>query len=518
MKLRWRKANLNTTFTLNWLFMLVLLAVVALLTLGLLVYIRQTGGTALVQTGLLGILLLLAAAIVLLVALGIDPSGRPVRVVAADEAIRQKHIEEALEHRTRLLGQILELGNRLHHNWNLDSLLHEIGQSIGFETVVLNLVNEETNLVQVRAVTSCDPEARRLLDGAVYPWEEFTVLMKPEYRLGRCYFVPAGEYDWHHDFVGPVYVNSHMDRSGTDPEKWHPDDFLMVPIMLGEDQILGFFSVDHPIDGRRPTRESLLPLEILANQAAVVIENARLYEHARRELQRRQEAEARLRASLEEKEVLLKEIHHRVKNNLQVISSLLNLQAGETTDPAVVELYRESQSRIRSMALVHEKLYRSDNLARIDLLEYLSDLSAYLRQMYAPVARQVRVSVGGQPVFLDIDTAVPCGLLMNELISNAFKHAFPNGRAGEVQIQVHRHDDRICLTTADNGVGVPPGFSFRQVDSLGMQLVFTLVDQLDGTIEFDTRQGVRAVVAFPVPAEPGGGSIRPAQETPGATR
>jgi two-component sensor histidine kinase len=195
---------------------------------------------------------------------------------------------------------------------------------------------------------------------------------------------------------------------------------------------------------------------------------------------------------------LLQEIHHRVKNNLQVISSLLNLQAGYVADTKVREIFRESQNRVRSMALVHEKLYRSSDLAHIDLAEYVKNLSVFLFRSYSASAARVALDIQVEDVNLGIDRAVPCGLILNELISNALKHAFPNNQTGHIQVRLHKENNHtICLTVADDGIGFPPDFTLANTDSLGMQLVHTLVEQLDGTVQINNAGGAEFIICFP---------------------
>jgi PAS domain S-box-containing protein len=211
----------------------------------------------------------------------------------------------------------------------------------------------------------------------------------------------------------------------------------------------------------------------------------------------RKQMEEALRLSLQEKEVLLKEIHHRVKNNMQIISSILNLQAGSVKDPAALECLRKSQSRIRSMALVHEKLYRSRDYSRIDFGEYLSSLASALFQSCRTDSNQIRLDFKAEEVFLDINTAIPCGLVANELIVNALKCAFPEGRSGVVKIRLRPlGQDNYRLIISDDGVGFPKDLNFRKTESLGMQLVTLLVGQLDGTIDLKRKGGTTFDIVF----------------------
>ena len=212
----------------------------------------------------------------------------------------------------------------------------------------------------------------------------------------------------------------------------------------------------------------------------------------------RKRAEEKLKASLLEKEVLLKEIHHRVKNNLQVVYSLLNLQASQTTDAAGLDVLRDSQNRVRSMALVHETLYRSPDLAQVDFAEYASNLAAHLARSYRIDSTAIQFSVQAAPdVRLSIEEAVPCGLIINELVSNALKHAFPKGRAGTVSVRLaHTPDEQIAITVADDGIGLPAGFDPARTESLGMQLIVQLVRQIHGRLTLQRDNGTQVTVEF----------------------
>jgi two-component sensor histidine kinase/CheY-like chemotaxis protein len=215
----------------------------------------------------------------------------------------------------------------------------------------------------------------------------------------------------------------------------------------------------------------------------------------------RKRAEEQIKASLREKEALLQEIHHRVKNNLQITCSLLNLQSLQVEDPQAIEILQDSQNRIYSMALVHEKLYQSESLTRIDFGEYIRSLAEDLLRTYSIRAQAITLEIQAGNVFLGIDSAVPCGLLLNELLTNTLKHAFPENRRGEVRVELHADSDRrIILVVADNGVGFPEDWDLSNPPSLGMQLVNSLVSQLDGTIDLNSSRGTEFRITF-VPAE-----------------
>lgn len=219
----------------------------------------------------------------------------------------------------------------------------------------------------------------------------------------------------------------------------------------------------------------------------------------RRELVERLRAEERITASLQEKEVLLQEIHHRVKNNLQIISSLLDLQTQHLEDPKTVEMFRDSRDRIKSMALIHERLYQSADLAHIDFAAYIQNLANNLFRSYGNQVGVVVLQTRADGVSLDIDTAIPCGLIINELMSNALKHGFPDGRPGTVRVELTRRpdaDDTYLLRVQDDGVGLPAGLDFRTTSSLGLKLVIVLARQLRGTIHLDSTAGTDFQIVF----------------------
>jgi two-component sensor histidine kinase/DNA-binding NarL/FixJ family response regulator len=216
------------------------------------------------------------------------------------------------------------------------------------------------------------------------------------------------------------------------------------------------------------------------------------------EIVERRRAEEQLHASLKEKEVLLQEIHHRVKNNLQIVCSLLSLQADEIKDAQVLELFQESQDRIRSMALVHEKLYQSGNLGMVDMEGYILGLTNNLQHTYGLLSRAIDIAIDVQEGAFGIDVAIPCGLMLNELLSNAMKHAFPNGRQGRIKVRLRPGKSGwFSLTVQDDGVGIPADLDIHQSATLGLRIVTALVEQLDGKLELDRAAGTTFKIAFP---------------------
>lgn len=211
----------------------------------------------------------------------------------------------------------------------------------------------------------------------------------------------------------------------------------------------------------------------------------------------RKRTEDQIQASLKEKEVLLREVHHRVKNNLQVIYSLLRLQSQSVTDPKALELFQDSQARVKAMALIHETLYQSQDLSQIDMAGYISKLTGQLFKSYGISPNTIELRLNIAPLSLSIETAITCGLLINELVSNSLKYAFPNGRTGEVAIHLlpDSHGTHV-LTVSDNGVGLPSTFEVGKAKSLGWQLVPMLVEQLAGTFELHRNAGTTVTLTF----------------------
>lgn len=215
-----------------------------------------------------------------------------------------------------------------------------------------------------------------------------------------------------------------------------------------------------------------------------------------RDLTERRKTDERLKASLAEKEVLLKEIHHRVKNNLQITSSLLRIQSGYIGDPRAKALFSESQNRIRSMALVHEKLYQSKDLARINFLEYAQDLVHLLFRSYGADPQRISLTIDGDTVIMGADAAVPAGLILNELVSNSLKHAFPDDRRGAIGIRVKNDNGLTTLSVRDDGVGLPQDLDIHKTDSLGLLLIRNLTAQLNGHLGLTQDRYTEFTISF----------------------
>ncbi len=221
-----------------------------------------------------------------------------------------------------------------------------------------------------------------------------------------------------------------------------------------------------------------------------------------RDITERKKSEDDVKASLKEKELLLREIHHRVKNNLQIISSLLSLQKSYIQDDETLDVLEESQNRVKSMAIVHEKLYNSESLVKIDFKDYIKDLTDSLLLTYRISQDMIKLDRNVDTIFFDVNTAIPCGLIINELVTNSLKHAFskpvtPESHQNkEINVELHQEKDNFVLIVSDNGSGLPENLDFKNTESLGLRLVNNLVKQLEGTIKLDETEGTKFKIIF----------------------
>ncbi len=265
---------------------------------------------------------------------------------------------------------------------------------------------------------------------------------------------------------------------GTVPESW-----LGVPLKTESGDVNGLVAVQS-YEKEAYTEKDAQVLSIIASNIAGLLTYKK--------------TENKIRASLKEKEVLLQEVHHRVKNNMQLISSLFNLQAGRIKDKQAFEIFKSSQNRVRSMALIHERLYQSKDLTRIDFAEYSQSLTTHLFSSYEINTNVIKFYINIKDVFLDINTGIPCSLIINELVTNSLKHGFPNGKKGEIKIAMHPlNKNEVELVVSDNGIGLPKEVDFRSPDSLGLHLVTILAeDQLHGAIKLGRERGTIFHIRF----------------------
>jgi two-component sensor histidine kinase len=267
--------------------------------------------------------------------------------------------------------------------------------------------------------------------------------------------------------------------------------FTAAPIRDSKGRIIGAIETLEDITERKRAEEAMrtfgedLDRRVIERTSDLSDVNLKLM----MEIVVRLNAEKQLTKTVGEKEVLLREVHHRVKNNLQIIISLLSLQSRYITDETTLFAFRESQNRIKAMALVHEKLYQSTDISRINLDDYIRFLGNNLFQLFGMNGKGITLTMDVRDIFLAIDTAIPIGLMINELISNSLKYAFPGGREGEISLAIQREDHTLTILFKDNGVGIPQDFDWRNAKSLGLRLVIGLVEQLQGTIELDRSAG-----------------------------
>jgi two-component sensor histidine kinase/CheY-like chemotaxis protein len=445
----------------------------------------------------------------------------------------EEQVEELTDTNTRLLREIDErrraenqLLQRNRELLSLQTAIAATAASLDRQFVLDTVTWEMTNLLEVDScsIFEWEPEADALSRVAQHPAPD----LGQSEALGEAHDL-ADDPLRQLVLVERRTEQTTSGRKETEPGEWSPmqelsSETLLLTPMVFQDRVVGLLEMMTLDTERMFTDHEISLAQLLANQAASAIENAKLYERAQLEIARRREAEARIKTSLEEKEVLLKEIHHRVKNNLQVVSSLLYLQSENVNDPEVLGMLKDSQNRIRSMALVHERLYRTEDLARIDFPEYLRDLAAHLVSSYSTDAHAVSLRLDADDIVLDVDTAIPCGLIVNELVSNSLKHAFsarPAVSAGDTAVAVQRaqgswsgtsysngneifielraeDNGQLRLVVGDNGVGIAEDKDWRNTQSLGLLLVNNLVRQLRGVIELTGQGGTQFEIRFSV--------------------
>jgi two-component sensor histidine kinase/DNA-binding response OmpR family regulator len=437
------------------------------------------------------------------------------RVLERTAALSETNVQLRYEIDERKRAEVESL-QRNRELLSLQAAAAATASSLDTRFVLDTVTWEMANLLEVEGCTifEWDQETNTLSKSASYPsspWEQEANLAETidleEYPLKRLVLMDrrAQQLSDGQPAVDPA-EQANMRKAGI-------KSMLMLPVVF-QHRTVGLVELKDSRVERIFTDHEVSLAHLLANQAASAIENARLYEQAQQELARREEAERRITASLREKEVLLREIHHRVKNNLQVISSLLYLQSQNITAPEILEMFQDSQNRVRSMALVHEELYRTEDLAQIDFAEYIQELAGQLLRSYNLGPGAVSLSVDADNTALGVDAAVPCGLILNELLSNSLKHAFPallhsddghghaehlldqgpsapaRGEGSQIHVSLCTDADGLVqLRVADNGVGFPEELDFRKTESLGLQLVSILVNQLRGKVELHREGG-----------------------------
>lgn len=410
----------------------------------------------------------------------------PFELVApAFHAAVREHIRRAREeNRAVTLGeqQIVRLDGTIAEVEVSTAPFHDEG-AIGIHVALHDITDRKRAEAGLRA---SEARLRGITDSA----QDAILMMEPTGEIS--FWNPAAERMLGHTRAEAMGQNLH---DLIVPQRFHPAHHAAMPEFqrTGRGAVVGR-TVDLAAR-RKDGREISIQLSL----SAIQIDGAWHAVGIIRDITVRKRDEEILRESLREKEVLLKEVHHRVKNNLQVITSLLRLEGQRSDQPGVRETLNTMQSRIRSMALLHETLYRSDNLALVDLATYLTQLASQLTRSLLAGSSQVRLQINLAAVRMEIDQAIPCGLLVNELVTNCLKHGFPGGRSGVVRLDlqpVTKGGPLFQLRVSDDGIGLPADFEARRSKSLGLQLVTDLVRQLQGTLTVGSGPGASFEVMF----------------------
>ena len=395
-----------------------------------------------------------------------------------------------------------------------------IEESIKKRTEEVSLLYEAGRLFNSTLVAKDIYEYFHKLVSRIIEFDELAVyLYNPSGVVLTCDFTALKNEIKKHDAIPPIYntpefkvlfdviINGEpklITQPGRVPFLYAEKDgrekssAMEVPLKTGN-TLAGLASISR-VSEPEYTENDLKIFNALVQQLSLARTNAYHFQQAQNEIAERRRVEKIITESLKEKEVLIKEIHHRVKNNLQIISSLLKLQSGYIKDKEALEMLGESRNRIQSMAIVHQKLYQSKDLSKIDFSEYIRHLLAHLFQVYKVDNNTIALRIHAQNIKIGVDTAIPCGLIINELVSNSLKHAFPDGRKGNIEIEMKElNPGNFVLEVSDDGIGFPKELDFRNTLSLGLQLIITLAEQLDGTIDKQNVNGTRFILKFNEP-------------------
>ena len=332
-----------------------------------------------------------------------------------------------------------------------------------------------------RALRASEERLRILFDRAV----DGILIVSPEGRVVSA----SRSFAEMHGYT-PEEVLS-MTLESLNPPEDHEKNRERLRHLLAGDSLK--FEVEHNHrDGH------MIPLEV--NASLVVVDQQPLVQAFHRDITERKRTEAAMRALLQDKEALIKEVHHRVKNNLQVISSLLRLESARSAHSGIKVVLEDMRGRVRSMAALHETLYRSDTLATVELGGYLRRVSTDVFRAQATSPSSVQLHLDLCSIQVEMDQAMPCGLLVNELLSNALEHGFPGDRTGEIRVSLRVVDDgrQLCLRVSDTGVGLPVDFEIRRINSLGLQLASDLSQQLGGSLNVGPPPAAVFSVTFPI--------------------
>lgn len=409
----------------------------------------------------------------------------------------RKRVEAALKQRASQEQLLRNITQQIRRTLDLDDILEAAVNQVrqifqADRALIFHFTSSRSGIVLKDSVLPAYP----LMD--IKTWED------------ECFPKACYEHYWQgnprvvHDVMSDIWSECLVDYM----QEMCIKSKIVAPILQKSDspsvKVWGLLIVHACAEPRQWQSEEAEFLQQIANQLAIAIQQSDLYQQLRNELSDRKQAEQTIRASLEEKNVLLKEIHHRVKNNLQIISSLMRMQLRRTPDDALTALFQEAQNRIRSMALIHEQLYQAPDLSNIDFGVYLQTLVSNLFQTYGVSREQIQLDINTHGIHLTLDNAIPCGLIVNELVSNSLKYAFPGEQSGYIMIrlQVHPVSDAtlpptLKLIVGDDGVGIPDSVDYETTRSLGLRIVRNLANQLRGSITFERHQGTVFHVTFP---------------------
>jgi PAS domain S-box-containing protein len=400
---------------------------------------------------------------------GLISSGEDITEKKLEESKKKKNIENTLKRQNALLNlskkDFSELKMFLRNLTEVDSKI------LNVERVSIWFFNEEMSQIKCKDLYSIKKDSHE--EGNVLEADDY-----PNYFKAITELHSMAAHDAQRDPLTNEFTETYLKPLGI-------VSMMDAPIWL-KGKLIGVICHEHVGEELREwTLEEQDFAGAIANMVSLSLEAD---EHRK--------AEAKIKESLKEKEVLLKEIHHRVKNNMQIISSLLNLQSRQIKDPEIVDIFKESQSRVKSMSMIHERLYQSKTLSSINFGEYINSLSLDLLRTYASDPDLVKLNINAEKIRVNIDTAIPCGLILTELVSNAFKYAFPDGRKGEIKIDFYKKGDLFTLKVSDNGVGIPESLDHENTTSLGLLLVNSLIKQIDGDLTLETSPGSTFTMKF----------------------
>ncbi|MBW4560634.1 MAG: PAS domain S-box protein [Mojavia pulchra JT2-VF2] len=405
----------------------------------------------------------------------------------------RKQTEQALKTQIEREQLMRRVAQRIHQSLNLQDILNAT-------------VQEVRDLLEVDRVIifrfASDMSGRIVAESVDSKW---TISLGADI-VDTCFQTGAGKdyYQGHKRAIANIYEAGLTDCHLRLLEQFDVKANLVVPILVeinGENRgsCLWGLLIAHQCSGPREWEEHHLDLlDQLSVPIAIAIQQSSILQQAQTELAQRQIAEVKLRSALAEKEVLLKEIHHRVKNNLQIVSGLLQLQSHTLNDLETIKVLRESQNRIESISLIHKNLYTSPNIGKLDVADYINNLVTSLLISYQIVPGRISLETNIDSVYLNVDQAIACGLIINELISNALKHAFTNRQTGSISITLKNLVNNIEMIIQDNGTGLPKDLDWRNIGSLGLSLVYDLVtEQLEGNITLENNHGTVFKIKFP---------------------